>query len=164
MKTMAYDREKVGTGDTLRRILVPVDGSDCSARSVAMARHLAELERPTANIILLCVIPPIPMARAIPGGLEYLRKTIPGLEAERKRGAEEILERMRKTLEGSLVTVESIIGGGHPADEILRLATERKADMIVMGSRGLTGASEFFLGSTSDAVVHYAHCPVLIVR
>lgn len=53
---------------------------------------------------------------------------------------------------------------GHPAATIIRVAEDEKCDLILLGSRGLGEVKRFLLGSVSDAVVHHAHCPVLIVR
>jgi nucleotide-binding universal stress UspA family protein len=53
---------------------------------------------------------------------------------------------------------------GRPADEIVETAKEGNFDLIVMGSRGLGGIKEFFLGSVSDRVADEAECPVLIVK
>ncbi|MCX5971480.1 MAG: universal stress protein [Coprothermobacterota bacterium] len=148
----------------IRRILVPVDGSPGSQRAVAMAKHLAEMERPRAEVILLHAIVPIPYTHAIPGGLSYLLRTIPDLPARRKKEAETILDEMSAFFVDSAVKPRLLIREGHPADEILKCIDSEKPSLLVMGSRGLSKANEFFLGSTSDAVVHYATCPVLIVR
>jgi nucleotide-binding universal stress UspA family protein len=48
--------------------------------------------------------------------------------------------------------------------EIVALAEELGADLIVMGSRGLGGVRRALMGSVSDSVVRHAHCPVLVVR
>jgi nucleotide-binding universal stress UspA family protein len=48
--------------------------------------------------------------------------------------------------------------------EIVALAEELQADLIVMGSRGLGGVRRALMGSVSDSVVRHAHCPVLVVR
>jgi nucleotide-binding universal stress UspA family protein len=53
---------------------------------------------------------------------------------------------------------------GHPIDEILGLADDVGADMIVIGSHGRTGIRRLFLGSTSEAVVRRARCPVIVAR
>ncbi|WFO74657.1 universal stress protein [Desulfurococcaceae archaeon MEX13E-LK6-19] len=62
------------------------------------------------------------------------------------------------------VDVEVSLRRGHPADEIIREAKEWKADLIIMGSRGLGGFEKLLLGSVSDSVARLAPCPVLIVR
>jgi nucleotide-binding universal stress UspA family protein len=53
---------------------------------------------------------------------------------------------------------------GHPIDEILGLADDVGADMIIIGSHGRTGIRRLFLGSTSEAVVRRAQCPVIVAR
>ena len=53
---------------------------------------------------------------------------------------------------------------GHPSERIIALAKKVEADAIVIGSRGLSGIAEFFLGSVSSKVSQYAAVPVLIVK
>ena len=53
---------------------------------------------------------------------------------------------------------------GHPADVILDIATERSADLIVVGNKGMTGARRYVLGGVADKVSHHAPCSVMIVR
>jgi nucleotide-binding universal stress UspA family protein len=62
------------------------------------------------------------------------------------------------------VRVSSTILEGRPADKIVEAAKEGGFDLIVMGSRGLGGVKEFFLGSVSDRVADEATCPVAIVK
>ena len=59
---------------------------------------------------------------------------------------------------------ETMIEQGHPVKAITRLAEQQQADLIVIGSRGLSDVPAFLLGSISEEVLHHAHCPVLIVR
>jgi universal stress protein A len=56
------------------------------------------------------------------------------------------------------------IAAGHPAEAIVRVAQERKADLIVMGTHGRTGLQHVLLGSVAEKVVRLAPCPVLTVR
>ncbi len=56
------------------------------------------------------------------------------------------------------------IASGHPADAIVRLAQEKNADLIVMGTHGRTGLQHVLLGSVAEKVVRLAPCPVLTVR
>ena len=53
---------------------------------------------------------------------------------------------------------------GNPPDVLLAAAADFGADVIVVGSKGLTGASRFVLGSVASAVSHHAPCDVLIVQ
>lgn len=53
---------------------------------------------------------------------------------------------------------------GRPADEILALAEEMGAGLLIVGSRGISGLKRALLGSVSDSVVRQANCPVLVVR
>ena len=54
--------------------------------------------------------------------------------------------------------------GNDGAEEILRIANKENADTIVVGSRGFSASKDFLLGSVSYKVMHYAKCPVVIVR
>lgn len=146
------------------RIMVPVDGSHEAAGAVAVAMEEARHQIPPAEVTLVHVIPPIPMAKAIPGGLDYLRRYLPDLEEDRRKEARRILAEASKSLKEQGIPVRTILLEGHPAEAILNYAREQSQDLIVMGSRGLTGTSEFLLGSVSNAVVHHAGCAVLIVR
>ena len=60
--------------------------------------------------------------------------------------------------------VERICVHGNPADEILRAAETNKADLVIMGSRGLGTFSRAMLGSVSTKVCHYAPCTVITVK
>ena len=53
---------------------------------------------------------------------------------------------------------------GDPAEAILNVAEETKADLIVVGNKGMTGARRFLLGSVPNNVSHHAPCSVIIVR
>jgi nucleotide-binding universal stress UspA family protein len=56
------------------------------------------------------------------------------------------------------------LAAGYPAETIVRVAEERKADLIVMGTHGRTGLQHVLLGSVAEKVVRLAPCPVLTVR
>jgi len=78
----------------------------------------------------------------------------------------------RRVLEGQLRKVENLGGAvarshlrtGVAAEEVMKLAEEIEAGLVVMGSRGASGMRRLLMGSVSDAVVRHAHCPVLVVR
>lgn len=75
-----------------------------------------------------------------------------------------ILAKGEETVKAKGIPVETRLKQGVPAEELLRAAVDEKADLIVLGSRGLSQVRAFFLGSVSDKVSHHAKCPTLIVR
>jgi len=60
--------------------------------------------------------------------------------------------------------VETIVRGGAPADQIIRVADEVEADLIVIGGRGKGAVEAIVLGSVAYRVLHHAPCPVLVTR
>ena len=82
------------------------------------------------------------------------------LEAEGRA----ILAKGEETVRSQGLPVEVRLRQGVPAEELLRAAVDEKADLIVLGSRGLSQVKAFLLGSVSDKVSHHAKCPTLIVR
>ncbi len=60
--------------------------------------------------------------------------------------------------------VETLLVKGHAAEEILKTAKRIRADLVVVGSRGLTGLRRFLLGSVTHKVARHAPCSVLVVR
>ncbi|MFW9910029.1 MAG: universal stress protein, partial [Candidatus Thorarchaeota archaeon] len=75
---------------------------------------------------------------------------------------EDILARAKK-IAGS-IPVTDLLDHGDPAARIIEIAQERKVDLIILGSRGLSGIKRLFVGSISDKVASQASCPVMIVR
>lgn len=62
------------------------------------------------------------------------------------------------------VPVEHLLEEGNPSAEILRVAQERRCDLIVMGTHGRTGLHRLLMGSVAEHVVRKAPCPVLVVK
>jgi nucleotide-binding universal stress UspA family protein len=60
--------------------------------------------------------------------------------------------------------VEEVIAHGEAASEIVRVAKDRNVDLIVVSSHGRTGLGRILFGSTAEAVVRHASCPVLVVK
>lgn len=82
----------------------------------------------------------------------------------RRQGRESLDEQVERIeAEGGAVT-RAHLRGGRTIDEIIKLGDELEADLLVVGSRGLRGVRRMLLGSHSDAIVHRAHRPVLVVR
>ena len=67
-------------------------------------------------------------------------------------------------LKGVKVTTEVVLGISSVVKEIVEYAEKNKIDMIVVGSRGLSGIKKMLLGSVANGVVTYAHCRVLVAK
>lgn len=141
---------------TIKKILVPVDGSERSCRAAAFA---AELARCTASsLTLIHVLNAEGMI--LPGASALSSEE---LVAARDRGAEPAFAAARTAIGGGLeLDIEATIG--KPSMEIIRHAKENDTDLIVMGSRGRSEVQELLLGSVSAQVIHHAPCSVTIVR
>ena len=74
-----------------------------------------------------------------------------------------LLKKAKKELKHKHVKIEKI-PTGFSAEEIIKAASRFRADLIVLGSRGLSGMKRTFLGSVSSKVARHAPCPVLVVR
>ena len=78
----------------------------------------------------------------------------------------EMLQKYQSRAKNILSTAVDIVKtkGNDAAEEILHIANKENIDTIVVGSRGFTASKDFLLGSISYKVMHYAKCPVVIVR
>lgn len=85
------------------------------------------------------------------------------LKARGREGAA-LLETTRNALNRPEIKIVENLAFGHEADEILKAAKRTRADLVVMGSRGLTGLRRFLLGSVSNKVTRHAPCSVMVVR
>jgi nucleotide-binding universal stress UspA family protein len=75
-----------------------------------------------------------------------------------------VLKRAEHYVRDQGVELDTHAREGDPAEVIIEIANEQQADLIVVGSRGLTGIKRFLLGSVSNKVSHHAPCSVMIVR
>ena len=78
--------------------------------------------------------------------------------------AERELPKFAECEECAGLAVEELIVHGDAASEIVRVAREREVDLIVVSSHGRTGWGRILFGSTAEAVVRHAPCPVLVVK
>jgi nucleotide-binding universal stress UspA family protein len=138
-----------------QRILVAVDGSDAAKRAVKTAAELAVKAYAAVQLVNV-VSPPVPFGLApIPEALE--------LEGKLFQAGWQMLAEMRKLIPSG-INVEDKVLEGRPADEIIAQAKNWQADLVVVGDHNQHLLSRFLLGSTADAVVRHAPCPVLVVR
>jgi nucleotide-binding universal stress UspA family protein len=75
-----------------------------------------------------------------------------------------VLQRARSMAEQSQVDVHTHVLAGHPVRDIVKLATEIGADLLVIGATGHSAMYERMIGSRADRIVQLAQCPVLVVK
>jgi nucleotide-binding universal stress UspA family protein len=136
---------------SIRTILHPTDFSEPSTAALQTACDLAQSYR--ARLIVLHVVAP-PLAF-------YTEYSVPPDPAEIKAEDQARLDRLSLPIN---VGCERWLKEGDPATEIVRVAQEVEADVIVMGTHGRTGLERLFLGSVAEHVVRSAPCPVLTVK
>jgi universal stress protein A len=138
-------------------ILVATDLSDPSLAAVRAAADLAE--RLGSRIVLTYVMEPRlpPMVASFAGQPEDEI-----LERHRQHAEQELAACAKRDLPGR--EVELVVRKGAPHQEIVRLAIERSASMIIVGTHGHGFLTHALAGSTAERVLHHAPCPVLVVR
>ncbi|MFW9808158.1 MAG: universal stress protein [Candidatus Thorarchaeota archaeon] len=140
----------------VKSILVAVDGSEHSLKAV---RYACAMSGPLdAEVVLLHVVPMLVSATPYHDTISDQ----PFLSLQKV--GEDILSRAKTIARDLGCEVVDLITHGDPAAKIIDIAKERDADIIILGSRGLSGIKRLFVGSISDKVASHAHCPVMIVR
>lgn len=145
-------------GGVFYRIVVPTDFSRCAEEAWALAQRLADAFG--SELVLLHVLVEAPLFQEGPFTMDKARRVY---EAARK-WAEESLEQWAGTARGKGLNVRWVLRTGVPYREIVALATDERADLVLMGTHGRGGIDRALLGSVADRVVRLAPCPVLTVR
>jgi nucleotide-binding universal stress UspA family protein len=131
----------------VHRILVAVDGSPASEKAIRFVEQelLPQWQMRDTEIILVHAMPL----------LKY---------PEVKEAGKKLFKRYADKLVKAGFTVTEAPRLGRPADEIITVARQKQADLIVMGAKGLGAVGRFFLGSVSTKVAQHSACSVLVVR
>ncbi len=151
----------------IKRILVATDASAASNRALKMAAQLSS--QYDAELIIVHVIRDMQIPFEIKEIPELESDTIESFASAReeimRKVAETVLKEARQKAEkAGAINVQTTIGTGDPATSILDMAKRRKADMIVIGTRGLGKLKGQILGSVSRKITHNAETSCLIVR
>lgn len=126
--------------DAVRLVMVATDRSETAERAVRFAAEMAS--RYEAELLVLRVLVGGNGARA--EVVRDMEEYVGGLEGERKRSA--------------------VVSGDDPADAIVEAARRESADVLVVGSVGMSGRREFLLRNVPNRVSHNAPCTVVIVQ
>ena len=144
----------------IRSILLPTDFSECGNFALSYAASLARTFK--SKIICVNVIEPIVPTVGYSGMTEPL--PIAEITEQLEDSAERELPKIAECDEFSGIDVEELVVHGEAASEIVRVAKDRGIDLIVISSHGRTGLGRILFGSTAEAVVRHATCPVLVVK
>lgn len=150
--------ERKHLANQIKRILLPVDGSDASLKAARYALRIAKLL--DADIACIHVIDSLPLLKGMNPALVALYFS--PAEEHAKKWIGDVEEMAKK--EKVHITSEIIIDVPSVPNAIIEYAAKQHADLIIMGTRGRTGAKKLLLGSVASAVMAHAKCPVLLVR
>jgi nucleotide-binding universal stress UspA family protein len=155
-----------------RSIVVGTDGSKPADEAVRQATDLASREGARLHLVTAYHDPQIVQETTIwsndpkgildtgrPGGSARTTQTV-----DLREVAESVLKRAAGDALSKGVDVQTHAREGQPAEVIIDVANQEHADLIVVGSRGLTGIKRYLLGSVSSKVSEHAPCNVMIVR
>ena len=153
----------------INKILVAVDYSETSKSVFNSALSLAKTTG--AELMIMHILgedepnyPVIPSYTYYPVLDNYDYNLYQKKYEDYKQEGIKFLQQRNKEAKAAGIKSEFIQLAGNPGREICKLATTWSADIILVGSRGLKGLKEMFLGSVSNYVTHHAPCSVLIIR
>ena len=153
--------DAVPIGPLFKRILCAVDFSACSMRALEYAISLAQeadAQLTVAHVFELEGALPSEWRSAVTPG--FIRRELLAIEDERRQH----LAHAVPTSVRDFCSVDTVMASGTPYREILRLAAENAAELIVLGVHGRNPVDLAFFGSTTNHVVRHARCPVLTIR
>ena len=137
----------------MKKILVPVDGSDSAVKAVKQAIEIAQGCGAKISFLYVSNVNQLAINACLSEAI---------LDAVTKAG-NEILDQAMSMVPGG-IEKEAFSQSGSPAVTILDMIEKEKVDLVVMGSRGLGVVKGVLLGSVSQYIIEQAECPVLIVK
>lgn len=143
----------------MKKIIVPIDGSEHSLRAVLKAKEISEAFN--SSIILINAVD-----YANYFNIEtqtMILDDFDEIEASRNR-SKYLLQRSKESLKSLGDRVETLTLEGDPSHEIIEYINASDADLVIIGSHGVKGLKRFMLGSLVSKVVHQVEKTIMIVR
>lgn len=142
----------------IKRIVVPIDFSEFSKRAFRYAIDFARTF--DAEMVLVYVVEPV----IYPADFSFGQVALPSMERELHERSQEQLNYLieKEVPEGT--RARCVIRSGKPFVEIISLAKEEEADLIIIATHGHSGIEHALFGSTAEKVVRKSSCPVLSIR
>lgn len=140
----------------MKPVLLATDGSPTSQEAATVAMELAADSGRPLLVVTVCDVSSSTLGYG-------LVPALPDFTYVLEERASEILEEAAATSRANGLEVETVMLRGFPADEVCRLAAERDAKLVVVGSHGWGPVKRLLFGSVSNDILHQALCPVLVV-
>jgi nucleotide-binding universal stress UspA family protein len=154
-----------GRPSEARHVLVAFDGSASSRRAVAFVSRLQPI--PAGRVLLLAVVEPVRSTSVsrLPGSVRaVLRSELAALETRRRRSARREVQAAARRLARARWSVKAEVERGVPLTELLRAVSATRADLVVLGARGVGGVERLLLGSVAEGILERAPVSVLLVK
>ncbi len=145
------------SSQTIKKILVATDGSDYSMRAAEYAISIAQTHS-DVQITVVFVIDEVVVD-------QFSKVTErESIERELKADGQKAVNYIVNLAEKQGIKASSLLAKGRPFEQIVHLAKGLNIDLIVMGTYGRRGAERILIGSVTERVIEYSHCPVLVVK
>lgn len=141
------------------KILVAIDESELNNKILEATLNIATSNESLVNLVNVNKENVTTGLTYVPE--DYLEEALDQLEEQSMEKLEKAKSRL---ITGDGISIEMVPLKGDPAHQILEYAKEHEQDLIIMGSRGLSGIKEIMLGSVSHKVTQLSKCPVLIIH
>jgi nucleotide-binding universal stress UspA family protein len=142
------------------KILIAIDGSDFSQSALKSVLARPWPSKTEVKVMHVVEPPSLLMGREMSGPDPEFEMVWKALREQ----AKDLVAKAAEKLRGAKFNVSTELVEGDPKSQIIDIANEWHADMIVLGSHGRTGLNRFLMGSVSQAVVRHAHCSVEVIR
>lgn len=136
------------------KILHANDGSAHAFRALALALAIAKQNKSQLHMVCVEEVPYLP---------EFVEEVHEATNAVAQR-IQGVLQRARAMAEAGQVELRTHVVAGHPVRDIVKLAADLEADLLVIGARGHSALYERMIGSRADRIIQLVQCPVLVSK
>jgi nucleotide-binding universal stress UspA family protein len=142
-----------------KSIVVATDGSKYSAAAASEAIGIAK--RNNARLTAVAVVP---AELATPADIDFATIAREKLADQEMQAAEKNAKAVKEAAQKAGVDAQAFVMSGKPADAVMEIAKDQKADLVVVGSHGRTGLDRLLMGSVAERVIVLASCAVLVAK
>ena len=142
-----------------RSVVVATDGSKYSAAAASEAIGIAK--RNNARLTAIAVVP---AELATPADIDFATIAREKLADQEMQAAEKNAKAVKEAAQKAGVDAQAFVMSGKPADAVMEIAKDQKADLVVVGSHGRTGLDRLLMGSVAERVIVLASCAVLVAK